>query len=98
MDNLSRTPGLNSGMGCVHDCRSSSSRFPTDGIVQAKISWGGKIRVDGLAYSWMGQYDVQNSTANVTDIKITPTRSIFYMQAGPMNLTVTFLSPVEVSL
>ena len=45
----------------------------------------------------MGQYDVQNSTANVTDIKITPTRSIFTLQTGPMNVTVTFLTPIEVT-
>ena len=65
-------------------------------LIQAKISWGGKIRVDGLTYSWMGQYDIQNSTAVVTGIKVTPTRSIFTMQAGPMNVTVTFLTPIEV--
>ena len=35
--------------------------------------------------------------SNVTNIQITPTRSIFVMKAGPMNVTVTFLSPVEVS-
>ncbi|RPD76749.1 hypothetical protein L226DRAFT_611194 [Lentinus tigrinus ALCF2SS1-7] len=63
----------------------------------ATISWGGNIRVDGLTYAWMGQYNLQNSTANVTDIKITPTRSIFTMQAGPMNVTVTFLTPIEPS-
>lgn len=54
------------------------------------------MRVDGLTYSLMGQYDAKNETANFTDMKVTPTRSIFYLQAGPMNVTVTFLTPIEV--
>ena len=37
-----------------------------------------------------------SANANVTNSQITPTRSIFVMQAGPMNMTITFLSPVEV--
>ncbi len=52
--------------------------------------------MDGLTYTWMGNYNTQNGTANVTNIQVTPTRSIFTMQAGPMNVTVTFLSPIEV--
>ena len=34
--------------------------------------------------------------AGFTNVQLTPTRSIFVMQAGPMNITITFLSPVEV--
>ena len=33
---------------------------------------------------------------NITNIQITPTRTIFVMRVGPMNITVTFLSPIEV--
>ncbi|RPD75342.1 hypothetical protein L226DRAFT_534905 [Lentinus tigrinus ALCF2SS1-7] len=62
---------------------------------QSIMGWAGKIRVDGTTFSWMGQDGIGNGTATVTDIEITPTRSIFVMQAGPMNLTVTFLSPIE---
>ncbi|KAI0705121.1 hypothetical protein C8T65DRAFT_740959 [Cerioporus squamosus] len=70
---------------------------PLQLLASATNGWGGKIRVDGLTYSWMGNYNSHNGTANVTGIQITPTRSIFAMQAGPMNLTVTFLSPFEPS-
>ena len=35
--------------------------------------------------------------ANVTNVRVTPTQTIFSMVAGPMNVTLTFLSPVEVS-
>ncbi|RPD75338.1 DUF1793-domain-containing protein [Lentinus tigrinus ALCF2SS1-7] len=61
------------------------------------VGWAGRIRIDGVTYSWMGGDGIWNSTANVTDIKITPTRTIFTMLAGPMNMTVTYLSPIEPS-
>lgn len=60
------------------------------------MGWTGKIRVDGATFQWMGENGAADGIATVTDIQITPTRTIFTMQAGPMNLTVTFLSPVEV--
>lgn len=44
----------------------------------------------------MGQDDSAPLSATVTDMQITPTRSIFTMHAGLMNLTITFLSPIEV--
>ncbi len=54
--------------------------------------------MDEVTYSWMGNDAFWNNTADIVDIQITPTRSIFVMQAGPMNVTVTYLSPIEVSL
>ena len=50
--------------------------------------------MNGQTYQWMGHDGA--GIANVTNIQITPTRSVFVMQAGPMNITITFLSPVEV--
>ncbi|TFK92712.1 hypothetical protein K466DRAFT_581623 [Polyporus arcularius HHB13444] len=61
------------------------------------IGWTGRIRVDEVTYSWMGNDAFWNNTADIIDIQITPTRSIFVMQAGPMNVTVTYLSPIEPS-
>ena len=57
-----------------------------------------KIRIDDITYSWLSR-DEKDLTkfANVTNIRITPIQSIFSMVTGLMNLTVTFLSPVEVS-
>ena len=46
-------------------------------------------------YNWMG-HDNDSPTANITSLRFTPTRTIYEMQVGPMNLTVTFLSPIEV--
>ena len=59
------------------------------------MGWTGKIRVNGMTYKWMGM-DGAGTSANVSNIQVTPTRTIFVMQAGPMNVTITFLSPVEV--
>ena len=61
------------------------------------MGWVGKIRVDGQTYSWLGQDSASDGPANVTDVRITPTTTIFVMEAGKMNITVSFLSPIEVS-
>ena len=51
-----------------------------------------------MSYSWMGDDGVvQQNVSKITNIQFTPTRTIYVMTAGPMNLTVTFLSPIEVS-
>ncbi|KAI0712927.1 hypothetical protein C8T65DRAFT_726919 [Cerioporus squamosus] len=74
------------------------SFFPAAIPLAAIIGWAGAIRVDGVTYSWMGDNGAEwNNTATVVNIQITPTRSIFDMQAGPMNITVTYLSPIEPS-
>ncbi|KAI0367422.1 DUF1793-domain-containing protein [Pilatotrama ljubarskyi] len=64
---------------------------------QSVMGWSGSIRVDGQTYEWMGSAYTPPFAANITSVQITPTRSIFMMQAGPMDLTVTFLSPIEPS-
>ncbi|KAH9858969.1 hypothetical protein C2E23DRAFT_717283 [Lenzites betulinus] len=64
---------------------------------QQSMGWVGKIRVDSLTYSWMGSNETTASSVSVVDVQITATRSIFIIHAGPMNLTVTFLSPIEPS-
>ncbi|KAI0665975.1 hypothetical protein C8Q78DRAFT_1072736 [Trametes maxima] len=59
----------------------------------------GSVRVDGQTYLWTGMDSpaVGDRSANTTHTRITPTRSIFTMQAGPLNLTITYLSPIEPS-
>lgn len=54
--------------------------------------------MDGTAYEWLG--DESESNLNLTKLvalTITPTRTIYTMQAGPMGLNITFLTPIEVS-
>ena len=64
------------------------------------MGWAGKIRVDNTSYAWLGNDTAQSglNVSTVTNVQITPTRSIYVMRAGPMNVTVTFLSPIEVSI
>ncbi|KAI0072439.1 hypothetical protein K474DRAFT_1667817 [Panus rudis PR-1116 ss-1] len=60
--------------------------------------WNGLIRVDGQAYQWLGANGLgADQQANLTDTKITPTKSIFTMQIATMDVTITFFSPIEPS-
>lgn len=62
----------------------------------------GLARVDDITYQWLGDWIDQPEAkginlVNLTSIQLTPTRTICQIQAGPMNLIVTYLSPIEVS-
>ncbi|XP_006457508.1 hypothetical protein AGABI2DRAFT_181692 [Agaricus bisporus var. bisporus H97] len=52
------------------------------------------IRVDGQPYKWLGKSTVANYSTTVAS-EITPTSTIFTMQAGPMKFNVTFFTPIE---
>ncbi|KAH9935633.1 uncharacterized protein B0H18DRAFT_1082345 [Fomitopsis serialis] len=58
--------------------------------------WAGLVRVDGDTYRWLGAAPGMNDT-NLTRSQVTPTRTVWTIQAGPMSLTVTFLTPIEPS-
>ncbi|KAL7281476.1 hypothetical protein ACG7TL_004791 [Trametes sanguinea] len=64
---------------------------------QDNLGWAGFIRIDNQTYKWMGQDYALSHITTTTGLQVTPTRSIFSMQAGPMSITVTFLSPIEPS-
>ncbi|KAL1945995.1 hypothetical protein VTO73DRAFT_1997 [Trametes versicolor] len=59
----------------------------------------GAVRVDGKTYLWTGQTEttIEAFSANLSAVRITPTRTIFVLQAGPINVTITYLSPIEPS-
>ncbi|CCM06728.1 uncharacterized protein FIBRA_09022 [Fibroporia radiculosa] len=65
------------------------------------LGWTGFVNVDGASYVFMGTPDVPNTTfkpsVQTPGMEITSTQSIFTMTAGPVELTVRFLSPVEPS-
>ncbi|KAM5543407.1 hypothetical protein V8D89_002658 [Ganoderma adspersum] len=64
------------------------------------LGWAGLTKVDGQAYIWMGAPGVPNanlSKATQKSLQFTSTQSVFVMTAGPVDLTITFLSPVEPS-
>ncbi|TFK89099.1 DUF1793-domain-containing protein [Polyporus arcularius HHB13444] len=92
-----RSPYHNVWLISTNTSGSLSQSWPHFWGQQSIMGWSGKIRVDQTTYVWMGQDGIGNGSAVVTDVQITPTRSIFVMQAGPMNLTINFLSPIEPS-
>lgn len=69
-------------------------------MVSQILGWSVLVRIDGLTYAFLG--DVPgvsaslNGTANVTDTVITPTQTLVVTQAGPMQVNLTFLNPIEV--
>ena len=55
------------------------------------------VRVDGTGYILQGAQRANYIVSNVIAVFITPTRTIFMMDAGPVRLNLTYLTPVEVS-
>ncbi|KAF5390581.1 hypothetical protein D9757_002679 [Collybiopsis confluens] len=62
------------------------------------LGWAGFAKVDGVAYNFLGASSVPGatfSTATQKSFSFTSTQSTFVLSAGPVDLTVNFLSPVE---
>lgn len=73
-------------------------------IVNVKIlqvvGWCGGVRVDGKAFRWLGSSTCirDNTTKTGTgSIQMSPTQTSWKAVAGPVQLDITFLSPIEVS-
>ncbi|KAI0645913.1 DUF1793-domain-containing protein [Trametes meyenii] len=92
-----RSPFMSVWYSSTNGSNPISNSWPLFWGQSSIMGWAGKIRVDGQTYSWLGNDAQRSGTANVTNVQFTPTRTIFTMQAGPMNVTVTFLSPIEPS-
>ncbi|KAJ7697167.1 hypothetical protein B0H17DRAFT_978707 [Mycena rosella] len=87
-----RSPTFN----CWLDTRNGTNpmaNWPVFWNDQHTLGWAGYIKVDGLTWHWLGN-PVGNASTYI-GTEITPTRTIITVQAGPMLLNVTFLSPVE---
>ncbi|KAJ7347211.1 hypothetical protein DFH08DRAFT_808969 [Mycena albidolilacea] len=88
-----RTPTFS----CWLDTRNGSnpmSTWPQFWNDQHVLGWAGYIKVDGMAYHWLGQ-PIPGNASTWLATTVTPTRTILTVQAGPMRLNVTFLSPIE---
>ncbi|GAV98948.1 DUF1793-domain-containing protein [Lentinula edodes] len=62
------------------------------------LGWAGFVKVDGVAYSFLGAPAVSGATfsqATQQSFSFTSTQSTFVLSAGPIDVTVNFLSPVE---
>jgi hypothetical protein len=64
------------------------------------LGWSVLVRVDGLTYSFLGDVDpnLVNGTVNLnsTFFAIGPTHTVLSGHAGPMQVNLTFLNPIEV--
>ncbi|KAL5536145.1 hypothetical protein ACEPAF_4250 [Sanghuangporus sanghuang] len=69
--------------------------WPNTFTISNVLGWYASIRVDGEAYRLMGATGVPSTTAVQQSFVFTPTRSSYIMQAGPVNVNMTFLSPIE---
>jgi hypothetical protein len=67
--------------------------------------WRVFVRIDGSVYNILGSWVTfmeNNSTfpgipfANITNTVATPTQVILITQAGPLQVNLTFINPVEV--
>ncbi|KAJ3763359.1 hypothetical protein EV360DRAFT_33746 [Lentinula raphanica] len=86
---------------------SATNQWPSFWTTNHTLGWSGLLRVDGALYEWMGAAVEQpgltinnNATAKpvtLSDYRVTPTRTILVLQAGAMNINITFLSPIEPS-
>jgi hypothetical protein len=56
------------------------------------------VRVDNLTYLFLGDVDPNliNGTVNSTYFMVGPSSTILMGQAGPMEVNLTFLNPIEV--
>ncbi|EPS94710.1 hypothetical protein FOMPIDRAFT_1054860 [Fomitopsis schrenkii] len=64
------------------------------------LGWAGFVNVDGASYSFLGSAGVSGANfqqATQKSAEFTSTQSIFVLTAGGIDLTVSFLSPVEPS-
>ncbi|PAV21986.1 hypothetical protein PNOK_0194300 [Pyrrhoderma noxium] len=66
-------------------------RFWTGSI----LGWAGYARVDGTTYTFLGVPSISQQKATQKSLEFTSTRSTFVLSAGPVDITATFLSPVE---
>ena len=63
------------------------------------MGWNAGIRVDGRPYKLLGASGIANyTTASQKSGLFTPTRTSFLLTAGSVDVNMTLLSPIEVSI
>ncbi|KAH9031250.1 hypothetical protein EDB84DRAFT_1676782 [Lactarius hengduanensis] len=53
------------------------------------------VRVDNSTYLFLGNASTVNTTVNLTNVVISPTQTKLIAEAGPMQINLTFLNPIE---
>ena len=62
------------------------------------LGWSVLVRVDSLTYRFLGAPEQPFVDVNVMNMAVTPTQTVISAQAGPMQVNLTFLNPIEVRL
>ncbi|KAH9052374.1 hypothetical protein EDB87DRAFT_1722946, partial [Lactarius vividus] len=68
-----------------------ASHFPSLGSLNTVVL----VRVDNITYLFLGFADTVNATVNLTSTVISPTQTKLTAEAGPMQVNLTFLNPIE---
>ncbi|KAI9459211.1 hypothetical protein BJY52DRAFT_387895 [Lactarius psammicola] len=76
------------------------SLWPRTSTAEQILGWSVFVRIDGLTYSFLGGVPGNivasvNVTVNIIGTVITPTQTVIAAQAGPMQVNLTFLNPIE---
>ncbi|KAI0696707.1 hypothetical protein BC835DRAFT_1414100 [Cytidiella melzeri] len=75
------------------------STWPVFYQASAILGWAGLIRIDNETIKWLGDPSMPAglNRSVLENIQLTPTRTIMNLTAGPIDLQVTWLSPIEPS-
>ncbi|KXN89757.1 hypothetical protein AN958_05297 [Leucoagaricus sp. SymC.cos] len=87
-----KTPYLNTWTQKSDSFGSLPGPIPLFYTKDRKLPWAGLVRVDGQMFQWLdGGHTAAKTVAN----EFTPTRTIYTIQAGPVQFNVTFFTPIE---
>ncbi|KAF8491808.1 hypothetical protein F5888DRAFT_1619585 [Russula emetica] len=92
-----RSPYLNCWLQDGNPATSFGQTWPTTFNYPQVLGWSVLVRVDNLTYWFLGdgRSYPYNATVNFTSIAVTPTQTVLTAQAGPMQVNLTFLNPIE---
>ncbi|KAF8497612.1 hypothetical protein F5888DRAFT_1923669 [Russula emetica] len=92
-----RSPYLSCWLQNGNPATTFGQTWPTTFNHSQILGWSVLVRVDGLTYSFLGDVlpNLYNGTVNFTSIAITPTQTAVTARAGPMQVNLTFLNPIE---
>ncbi|KAF7783408.1 hypothetical protein Agabi119p4_1432 [Agaricus bisporus var. burnettii] len=92
-----KTPYLHAWIPENTDRNAPQHAWPRLFTQEHNLGWNGMIRVDDQPYQWLGDHpepSVANFSTTVAS-EITPTSTIFTIQAGLIKFKATFFTPIE---
>ncbi|TRM62817.1 hypothetical protein BD626DRAFT_41413 [Schizophyllum amplum] len=87
-----RTPHFNAWKRTNTATSWAVSPFSTMGHI---LAWAGYVAVDDVIYTFNGVVSEGNATTASQVWRVSPTRTIQTSQAGPVQITATWMSPIE---